>query len=58
MKTQKRTNVFETNSSSAHSLVILTDETLSEINTAISTHKAGNKIEGESYTNGNLNKII
>lgn len=34
------------------------DETLSEINTIIKTHRAGNKMEGENYTNGNLNKEV
>lgn len=34
------------------------DETLSEINAIIKTHKAGNKMEGENYTNGNLNKEV
>ena len=34
------------------------DESLSEINTIIKTHKAGNKLEGEIYTNGYLNKDV
>ncbi|MBO5349204.1 MAG: U32 family peptidase [Clostridia bacterium] len=34
------------------------DETLSEINSIIKTHTAGNKIEGEQYTNGNLNREV
>ena len=34
------------------------DETLSEINTAIKTHKVGNKLEGEQYTNGNLSREV
>ncbi|MBP3708160.1 MAG: U32 family peptidase [Clostridia bacterium] len=34
------------------------DESLSDINEIIKTHKAGNKMEGEAYTNGNLNKEV
>lgn len=34
------------------------DESLSDINNIIQTHKLGNKLEGEEYTNGNLNKNI
>ena len=34
------------------------DETLSEINNAIKTHKSGNKLEGTQYTNGNLNREV
>lgn len=34
------------------------DESLSEINNVIRAHKAGNKLEGDNYTNGNLNKEI
>lgn len=34
------------------------DESLSDINTVIKTHKSGNKMEGEAYTNGNLNKEV
>ncbi|MBR2744411.1 MAG: U32 family peptidase [Clostridia bacterium] len=54
-----KTTSIETNDIDVSSIRLdFLDETLSEINTAISTHKTGNKIEGESYTNGNLNKII
>ena len=34
------------------------DESLSDINDAIRTHKEGNKLEGDNYTNGNLNKEV
>ena len=34
------------------------DESLSEINNIIKTHKNGDKLEGEIYTNGNINKEI
>lgn len=34
------------------------DESLSEINIAIKTHKTGNKLEGQNYTNGNLNREV
>ena len=34
------------------------DEPLSDINEAILTHKQGNKLEGENFTNGNLNKEV
>ena len=34
------------------------DESLSEINNAIRTHKNGEKLEGKNYTNGNLNREV
>ena len=34
------------------------DESLSEINQAIQTHKSGAKLEGINYTNGNLNREV
>ncbi len=34
------------------------DETLTEINTAIKTHSSGQKLEGQNYTNGNLNREV
>ena len=34
------------------------DESLSEINNAIRIHKSGNKLEGDEYTNGNLNREV
>lgn len=34
------------------------DESLTEINNAIRTHKSGNKLEGKDYTNGNLNREV
>ena len=37
---------------------ILEESTLSEIQNVIDTVKAGNRFEGQNYTNGNLNKII
>lgn len=34
------------------------DEDLSEINNAILIHKQGEKLEGENYTNGNINREV
>ena len=34
------------------------DESLTEINAAITTHKSGNKLEGQQYTNGNLAREV
>lgn len=34
------------------------DENIDEINEIIKTHKAGKRLEGNNYTNGNLNKEI
>ena len=34
------------------------DETLTEMNEAIRTHKSGSKLEGKNYTNGNLNREV
>ena len=34
------------------------DESLTEINEAIRTHKNGEKLEGKNYTNGNLNREV
>lgn len=34
------------------------DETIEEIQNIINTHKEGNRLEGQSYTNGNLNRKI
>ncbi|MBQ3408803.1 MAG: U32 family peptidase [Clostridia bacterium] len=34
------------------------DESLSDINNIIRTNKNGNKLEGENYTNGNINKEV
>ena len=36
----------------------LLDESIFEINNIISTIKSGNRLEGENYTNGNLNRNI
>ena len=34
------------------------DETIEEINNIIKTHKEGKRLEGQDYTNGNLNRTI
>lgn len=34
------------------------DETIEEINNIIKTHKQNERLEGQNYTNGNLNKIV
>ena len=34
------------------------DEDIDEINRIIKTHKEGNRLEGQMYTSGNLNKTI
>ena len=34
------------------------DETIDEINSIVQIHRNGNRLEGEEYTNGNLNKNI
>lgn len=50
---------IETNDISVSSIRLdFLDESLSEINDIIKTHKVGNKMEGEAYTNGNLNKEV
>ena len=36
----------------------LLDESIFEINNIISTIRSGNRLEGENYTNGNLNRNI
>jgi len=54
-----KTTSIETNDINVSSIRLdFLDESLSEINTIIRTHKIGNKMEGENYTNGNLNKEV
>ena len=54
-----KTTSIETNDLSVSSIRLdFLDESLSDINLVIRTHKQGNKLEGENYTNGNLNKDV
>ena len=34
------------------------DENIDEINHIIKVHRSGNRLEGQNYTNGNLNREI
>ncbi|MBR2704588.1 MAG: U32 family peptidase [Clostridia bacterium] len=54
-----KTTSIETNDINVSSIRLdFLDESLSDINEAIRTHKEGNKLEGDNYTNGNLNKEV
>lgn len=54
-----KTTSIETNDINVSSIRLdFLDESLSDINEAIRTHKEGNKLEGDKYTNGNLNKEV
>ena len=54
-----KTTSIETNDINVSSIRLdFLDESLSDINDAIRTHKEGNKLEGDNYTNGNLNKEV
>ena len=54
-----KTTSIETNDINVSSIRLdFLDESLSDINEAIRTHKEGNKLEGDQYTNGNLNKEV
>ncbi len=54
-----KTTSIETNDLNTSSIRLdFLDESLSEINNIIKTHKSGTKLEGENYTNGNLNREV
>ena len=54
-----KTTSIETNDLYVSSIRLdFLDESLSDINLVIKTHKQGKKLEGENYTNGNLNKDV
>ena len=54
-----KTTSIETNNLKVSSIRLdFLDESLSDINLIIKTHRAGGKLEGENYTNGNLNKEV
>lgn len=54
-----KTTSIEANELNVNSIRLdFLDESLTEINTAIRTHKNGEKLEGKDYTNGNLNREV
>lgn len=54
-----KTTSIETNDINVSSIRLdFLDESLDTINEVIKTHKEGNKLEGDNFTNGNLNKEV
>lgn len=51
-------SLVPTEFNSTYLRIDILDENISEINNIIDTVKSGNRLEGQSYTNGNLNRNI